>query len=158
MEQLKLTINGLPWEGTVPADLTLLSFLRRHLALTGVKEGCGIGECGACTVILDRRPVNACLMLAVEADGCEIRTIEGEAATGELSTLQRSFIKHHAVQCGFCTPGMIMSTQALLERCSAPSEEEIIEAVSANLCRCTGYEAIIAAVKDVAHGADGGDA
>jgi len=147
---IKLTINGAPWEGRVPADLTLLRFLREQLALTGAKEGCGIGECGACTVLLDGRPVNACMMLAVEADGATLRTIEGEARPDKLTDLQQAFIDHHAVQCGFCTPGMILSAQALLERNASPSDDEIIEAIAGNLCRCTGYTAILAAVHAVA--------
>ena len=147
---IKLTVNGTPWEGTAPAAMTLLRFLRERLALNGTKEGCGIGECGACTVLVNNRPVNSCLMLAVEADGCDLRTIEGEAALGELTPLQQAFIRHHAVQCGFCTPGMILSAQALLERNPNPSEEEIVEAVAGNLCRCTGYTAIIAAIRSVA--------
>jgi carbon-monoxide dehydrogenase small subunit len=153
---IKLTVNGTPWEGRVAPDVTLLRFLRERLALTGAKEGCGIGECGACTVLVDGRPVNACMMLAVEADGASLRTIEGEADPERLSALQQAFIDHHAVQCGFCTPGMIISAQALLERNPRPSEEEIIEAISGNLCRCTGYTAIIAAVRAVAE--RGGDA
>jgi len=151
---IQLTINGTPWEGAVPTTVTLLRFLRERLALTGTKEGCGIGECGACTVLVDGRPVNSCLMLAVEADGAAIRTVEGEAADGELTPLQRAFVEHHAIQCGFCTPGMIISAQALLERNPHPSDEEIAEAISGNLCRCTGYAAIVAAIRSVS----GGDA
>jgi aerobic carbon-monoxide dehydrogenase small subunit len=148
---IKLTLNDTPWEGRVPADLTLLRLLRDRLALTGVKEGCGIGECGACTILMDGRPVNACLVLAVEADGAALRTIEGEVPRhgGTLSDLQQAFIDHHAVQCGFCTPGMIMAAQALLERTPHPSDEEIVEAIAGNLCRCTGYTAILAAIKSV---------
>ena len=144
---IKLTVNGQPWEGRVPSDLTLLRFVRETLALTGTKEGCGIGECGACTVLLDGRPVNACMVLAVEADGCALRTIEGEAKAGKLSRLQQAFVAHHAVQCGFCTPGVILSAQSLLERRPDPSDEEIVEAVAGNLCRCTGYASILKAVR-----------
>jgi aerobic carbon-monoxide dehydrogenase small subunit len=149
---IKLTINDVPWEGPVPADMTLLRLLRERLALTGAKEGCGIGECGACTILMDGRPVNACLVLAVEADGAQLRTIEGEVQRhgGRLSALQQAFIDHHAVQCGFCTPGMIIAAQALLERTPHPSDDEIIEAIAGNLCRCTGYASIIAAVRAAA--------
>jgi carbon-monoxide dehydrogenase small subunit len=144
---IKLTVNGQAWEGRVPSDLTLLRFLRETVALTGTKEGCGIGECGACTVLLDGRPVNTCMVLAVEADGAALRTIEGEAKDGKLTRLQRAFIDHHAVQCGFCTPGVILSAQSLLERNPRPDEEQIVEAVAGNLCRCTGYAAILKAVR-----------
>jgi carbon-monoxide dehydrogenase small subunit len=147
---IKLQVNGTPWSGQVAPNMTLLAFLRERLALTGAKEGCGIGECGACTVLLNGRPVNACLVLAVEADGAEVRTIEGEVRHNRLSDLQQAFIEHHAVQCGFCTPGMIMSAQALLERNPHPTEEEIVEAISGNLCRCTGYTAILSAIQSVA--------
>jgi len=148
--EITLTVNGQTERATVPASMTLLELLREQLHLTGTKEGCGIGECGACTVLLDDLPVTACLVLAVEADGCAIRTIEGEARGGELSALQKAFIDAGAVQCGFCTPGMIMSARALLERNPSPSDEEIVEAIAGNLCRCTGYEAIIAAIRRAA--------
>lgn len=162
---VKLTINGRTWEGSVPPELTLLRFLRERLALTGAKEGCGIGECGACTVLVDGRPVNSCLMLAVEANGSSLRTIEGEAGAegvqgvreaegarsgGELTDLQQAFIDNHAIQCGFCTPGMVLAAQALLERNPSPGDQEILEAIAGNLCRCTGYAAILRAVKQVA--------
>ncbi|MDD5646006.1 MAG: (2Fe-2S)-binding protein [Candidatus Bipolaricaulis sp.] len=130
--------------------MTLLEFLRDRLALTGSKEGCGIGECGACTVLLDGKPVTACLVLAVEADGLDVRTIEGEATDGQLSALQQSFVDAGAVQCGFCTPGMIMSARGLLLRNPHPSDEEIVEAIAGNLCRCTGYEAILRAIRAAA--------
>jgi aerobic carbon-monoxide dehydrogenase small subunit len=159
---VKLIVNGSPWEGPVDPTQTLLRFLRERLGLTGAKEGCGIGECGACTVLVDGRPVNSCMMLAVEAEGAQVRTIEGEAAAGGLSTLQRAFAEHHAVQCGFCTPGMILSARALLERSPRPTDEEIVEAIAGNLCRCTGYAAILAAVRAAADaeapGAGGGRA
>ena len=153
---IKVTINETPWEGSVPADMTLLRLLRERLALTGSKEGCGIGECGACTVLLDDRPVPGCLTLAVEADGREVRTVEGEAQGGELSSLQRAFVEHHAVQCGYCTSGMLMSARALIERSPNPTEDEIVEAISGNLCRCTGYAAIRRAI--AAAVSEGGDA
>ena len=148
---IQLTVNGTPWAGQVPAEMTLLRFIREVLALTGTKEGCGIGECSACVVILDGRPVNACLALAAEVDGAELRTIEGEAAAGALSPLQEAFVEQHAIQCGFCTPGMVMSAQSLLDRTPDPSEAEIAEALAGNFCRCTGYSAILTAVRQAAN-------
>jgi len=146
MYAIELTVNGQRERATVPAGLTLLELLRERLHLIGTKEGCGIGECGACTVLLDGSPVTSCLVLAVECDGCEIRTIEGEIQDGQLSHLQRAFIDAGAIQCGFCTPGMIMSARALLERNPDPGDEAIVEAIAGNLCRCTGYEAILNAI------------
>jgi carbon-monoxide dehydrogenase small subunit len=130
--------------------MTLLEFLRERLYLTGAKEGCGAGECGACTVLLDGLPVTACLVLAVEGDGREVRTVEGEAKATGLSVLQRAFIEEGAIQCGFCTPGMIMSARGLLDRNPNPTDAEIVEAIAGNLCRCTGYEAIVAAIRRAA--------
>lgn len=127
--------------------MTLLELIRDRLHLTGTKEGCGIGECGACTVLLDGKPVTSCLVLAVEADGAAVETIEGEAKNGELSLLQKAFVETGAVQCGFCTPGMIMSARGLLRRNPNPTDAEIVEAMAGNLCRCTGYEAILRAVR-----------
>ena len=147
MHEIDFSVNGHAEHATVPATMTLLDLLRDRLALTGTKEGCGIGECGACTVLVDGRPVTSCLMLAVEADGHLIETIEGEAVGGELSILQQAFIDAGAIQCGFCTPGMIMSARGLLNRTPDPSDEEIIEAIAGNLCRCTGYEAIVEAIR-----------
>ena len=147
---IRLTVNGHVESADVPASMTLLELLRGRLHLTGTKEGCGIGECGACTVLLDGRPVASCLVLAVEADGCTVETIEGEAVNGELSTLQQAFVDADAIQCGFCTPGMIMSARGLLRRSPDPSDEEIVEAIAGNLCRCTGYEAILAAIRAAA--------
>ncbi len=147
MHEIRLTVNGRVERATVPAATTLLELLRERLHLTGAKEGCGIGECGACTVLLDGAPVTACLVLAVEADGRDVRTIEGEARGGELSDLQKAFIDAGAVQCGFCTPGMILSARALLDRNPNPTDDEIVEAIAGNLCRCTGYEAILQAVR-----------
>ena len=150
LHPIRLTVNGKPEEATVPAGMTLLEFLRERLFLTGAKEGCGAGECGACTVLLDGNPVTSCLVLAVEADGREVRTVEGEAKEGDLSALQRAFIEEGAIQCGFCTPGMILSARALLTRNPDPTDAEIVEAIAGNLCRCTGYEAIVAAIQRAA--------
>jgi len=150
LHPIRLTVNGKPEEASVPAAMTLLEFLRERLYLTGAKEGCGAGECGACTVLLDGLPVTACLVLAVEGDGREVRTVEGEAKATGLSVLQRAFIEEGAIQCGFCTPGMIMSARGLLERNPNPTDAEIVEAIAGNLCRCTGYEAIVAAIRRAA--------
>ena len=147
MYDIRFTVNGQSEHATVPATMTLLDLLRDRLALTGTKEGCGIGECGACTVLLDEKPVTSCLILAVEADGHDIKTIEGEAVDGDLSVLQQAFIDAGAIQCGFCTPGMIMSARGLLNRTLAPSDEDIVEAIAGNLCRCTGYESIVTAIR-----------
>jgi len=146
MHEIQFTVNGQRERARVPAGMTLLELLRDRLALTGTKEGCGIGECGACTVLLDGNPVASCLILAVEVDGHRIETIEGESGGGELSVLQQAFIEAGAIQCGFCTPGMIMSARGLLSRTPNPSDEEIVEAIAGNLCRCTGYEAIVEAI------------
>jgi len=150
LHPIRLTVNGKPEEATVPAGMTLLEFLRERLFLTGAKEGCGAGECGACTVLLDGNPVTSCLVLAVEADSCEVRTVEGEAKEGDLSALQKAFIEEGAIQCGFCTPGMILSARALLTRNPDPTDAQIVEAIAGNLCRCTGYQAIVAAIRRAA--------
>ncbi len=147
MHEIRVHVNGQLEIAEVPDSMTLLEFLRDRLWLLGTKEGCGIGECGACTVLLDGKAVTACLVLAVEADGRSVRTIEGEATDGLLSGLQQAFIDAGAVQCGFCTPGMIMSARGLLLRNPTPTEDEIIEAIAGNLCRCTGYQAIIEAIR-----------
>lgn len=147
---IHLTVNGAQYEGRVSASTTLLHFLRDQLHLTGTKEGCAIGECGACSVILDGAVVNACLVLAVEADGAAVSTIEGEADGEQLSALQQAFVDHHALQCGFCTPGMVVAARDLLRRKPAPTNEDILEAIAGNLCRCTGYETVIAAIQSVA--------
>lgn len=150
MHAIKVVINGVKEYVQVPSNLTLLQMLRDKLALTGTKNGCEAGECGACTVLVDGEPVNACMMLAVEADGRQVMTVEGLGHQGELSPLQRAFIDHNAVQCGFCTPGMLMAAHALLERNPRPTEEEIRQALVGNLCRCTGYVRIVQAVQAVA--------
>ena len=151
MKKLKLTItiNGQKHTLRIDPNLRLLDLLRDELRLTGTKEGCGIGECGACTVILDGRAVNACLILAGQCNGREVVTIEGLTGKDELHPLQQSFIDHGAVQCGFCTPGMIMSAAALLDQNPTPTEEDIREAISGNLCRCTGYTQIVEAIQAV---------
>lgn len=148
--RVKFSVNGEPIELLVPTNRTLLSVLREDLALTGTKEGCGAGECGACTVIMDGKPVNACLILAPELNGKRIETVEGLADGDRLSPLQESFIEHMALQCGFCTPGMLMSAEALLRENPHPSREDIACAMSGNLCRCTGYKKIVEAIEAVA--------
>ena len=148
---ISVTVNGEKISIQVEDNWTLLRLLRDQLALLGTKEGCGKGECGACTVILSGKPVNSCLVLAVEADGCEVLTIEGEARQGDLSPLQQAFVDHAGFQCGFCTAGMIMSARALLMRNSDPTEDDVKEAISGNLCRCTGYKPIIEAILDAAY-------
>jgi carbon-monoxide dehydrogenase small subunit len=144
---ISLTVNGNKEERLVNANQTLLQFLRDDLGLTGAKHGCGEGECGACTVILNGEPVNACLVLAAQADNSEIRTIEGLANGEELHPVQDAFIEMGAIQCGFCSPGMILSAVNLLEKDSRPNREQIRTALSGNLCRCTGYQKIVDAVE-----------
>jgi carbon-monoxide dehydrogenase small subunit len=146
--KVSLTVNGKEYLKETDSSRTLLRFLREDIGLTGTKEGCGAGECGACTVIMDGKTVNSCLVLAVEADGSEIETVEGEAQEGEISDLQQALHDNDAVQCGFCTPGMIMSIRALLADNPKPGEQEIKEAIEGNLCRCTGYKQIVEAVLD----------
>jgi carbon-monoxide dehydrogenase small subunit len=147
MYRIDINVNGEAHTLDVPSNATLLEVLRDNLGLKGVKEGCGKGECGACTVLINGIPVNACLILAVDVDGMEITTIEGLARGDELNPIQESFIEHGAVQCGFCTPGMIMSAKHLLDNNSRPTVDEIKEAISGNLCRCTGYVRIIKAIE-----------
>jgi aerobic carbon-monoxide dehydrogenase small subunit len=147
---VSLTINGDIYNIEVEPQKTLLWVLREQLNITGPKECCGIGECGACTILMDGKSVNSCLVLAVEADGHEIVTIEGLGGQEGLDPIQQAFIDQGAVQCGFCTPGMIMSAKYLLDNNSNPSEEEIAIALSGNYCRCTGYKNIIEAVKTAA--------
>jgi aerobic-type carbon monoxide dehydrogenase small subunit (CoxS/CutS family) len=147
METLTMRLNDQEVTIEVKTDALLVDVLRDQLELTGTKEACGEGECGACTVLLDGEPVTSCLIPALKAQGKEVMTVEGLASAGELHPLQRAFIEHGAVQCGYCTPGMLMSAKALLDRNPHPSEEEIKEAISGNLCRCTGYVKIIEAIK-----------
>ena len=148
--KLKITVNGISRILRIDPNLRLLDLLRDDLRLTGTKEGCGIGECGACTVLLDGKAVNSCLILAGQCEGREVTTIEGVTPKDDLHPLQQSFIDHGAVQCGFCTPGMIVSAAALLDHNPAPTEAEIREAISGNLCRCTGYTQIVEAIQAVA--------
>jgi aerobic-type carbon monoxide dehydrogenase small subunit (CoxS/CutS family) len=149
MMKIKVTVNSLEYERDVAEHRTLLHFIRDDLGLSGTKEGCGMGECGACTVFMNGKVVNACLVLAVEADGAAIETIEGEAGSPGLSDIQKAFEKNHAVQCGFCTPGMVMSVKELLRHNGKPTPEAIKEAIEGNFCRCTGYTQIIEAVLDL---------
>ncbi len=148
--QITFTLNGTYETALVQAHTTLLTFLREGLGVTGTKNGCATGECGACTVLLNGEPVNACLVLAVEIDGAEVITVEGLAHDGQLEPLQQAFIDHTGTQCGFCTPGILISARALLNRNPDPTEEDIKDALRGNLCRCTGYVRIIDAVKDAA--------
>ena len=149
-EQIKLTVNGESYEVLVEPSETLLQVIRNKLGLTGTKESCSLGDCGSCTVILDGKAVNSCLVLAMEAKGKEVLTIEGLRKGNQLHPIQKSFIEHGAVQCGFCTPGMILSAKALLDEKPTPTEEDVREAIAGNLCRCTGYVKIIEAVMAVA--------
>ena len=148
---LSFQLNGRPVSVDAPADINLLHLLRDHLQLTGPKEGCGIGECGACSVILDGRLVNSCLTLAAQADGREVVTIEGiRGPEGGPNDLQRAFIEFGAVQCGYCIPGMVLAGEALLAKNHRPTRAEIREAISGNLCRCTGYQQIVDAIQATA--------
>jgi aerobic carbon-monoxide dehydrogenase small subunit len=147
---IELRVNQHPYRVTVKPSATLLDVLREDLGLKGTKRGCDQGQCGACTVILNGRAVNACTLLAVQADGKSITTIEGLSSGDRLHPLQEAFVEEGAVQCGFCTPGMILSAKALLDEAPKPSEQEIREAISGNLCRCTGYVKIVKAVQKAA--------
>ncbi|MGC8659300.1 MAG: (2Fe-2S)-binding protein [Desulfomonilaceae bacterium] len=147
---IQLTINGEMVQAAVEPNQTLVQFLRDDLGLTGTKHGCGLGDCGACTVILDGKPVNSCLVLAMQADGCDVLTIEGLAENGNLHPVQQAFVDKGAIQCGFCSPGMILSAKALLDEKPNPTELEIRTAISGNLCRCTGYQKIVEAINEAA--------
>ena len=145
--KVTLTVNGGRREIDVPPAMRLLDALRGPLGLAGTKEGCGEGECGACTVLLDGAPVNACLVLVAQCQGCEVVTVEGLGPIDHLSPLQRCFVDHGGAQCGICTPGMLVAAEARLARNPAPKEPEIREALAGNLCRCTGYQRIVESVK-----------
>ena len=145
--KINFTLNGKPIAVDTPANVTLLTLLRDNLGMTGTKDGCEVGECGACSIILDGRVVNSCMMMAPQANGRTITTIEGISdPDGGPNDLQRAFVEHGAVQCGYCTPGMIMASEALLARTLAPTEAETRSAIAGNLCRCTGYQQIVEAV------------
>src|SRR5512136_3266024 len=145
--EIRFALNGEKVRVEVPPHWTLLRLLRESLGLTGTKEGCGIGECGTCTVLMDGMPVNACLVLAPKVEGRRVETVEGLGSRESLHPLQKSFVDHGAIQCGFCTPGMLMSSKALLDKNPNPTREEIQEAISGHLCRCTGYQQIIEAIE-----------
>lgn len=148
--RINLTVNGEFEQVDVPSNMTLLGMLREKLALTGTKNGCTAGECGACTVLMNNEPVNSCMVLAVECDGAEITTVEGLADDGQLDPVQEALLEVGGVQCGFCTPGILIASRALLDRCPDPSEKEIRTALVGNLCRCTGYLRIVEGVKNAA--------
>lgn len=147
--KISLNVNGRSHSLEIDSQRTLLEVLRVDLGLTGTKEGCGMGDCGTCTVLWNGKPVNSCLILAVEADGQKVETIEGVAVDGKLHPIQQAFIDHGGVQCGFCTPGMILSSKALLESNPRPTELEVRTAIAGNLCRCTGYDKIVKAIMSV---------
>jgi carbon-monoxide dehydrogenase small subunit len=152
MKQITITVNGKSYELRVKPWATLLDCLRDDLGLTGTKEGCGLGECGACTVLMDGTSVNACLVMAPEADGKEIITIEGLAQGDTLHPIQAAFVKHGAIQCGFCTAGMVLAAKALLDENPDPTDEEIRRGIAGNFCRCTGYTKIFTAIRAAARG------
>jgi carbon-monoxide dehydrogenase small subunit len=149
--RINLIVNGEIEQVDVPSNMTLLRMLRETLALTGTKNGCAAGECGACTVLMDGEPVNSCMVLAVECNGAEINTVEGLAHDGQLDPIQNALVESGGIQCGFCIPGVLISSKALLERNPDPTEEQIREALVGNLCRCTGYVRIIEGVKQAAN-------
>lgn len=148
--KITVRVNGQVELVQVPSNMTLLRMLREKLGLTGTKNGCSAGECGACTVMLNGAPVNSCMVLAVECDGAEILTVEGLAKEGQLDVVQQTVMEEGGIQCGFCTPGVLISAKALLDRNDDPSEDEIKEALVGNLCRCTGYERIIKGIQKAA--------
>jgi aerobic carbon-monoxide dehydrogenase small subunit len=149
-QTIRVTINGRLYEEDVEPRILLSHFLRENIGLTGTHIGCVVGECGACSVLLDGKVVKSCLHFAVQADGREVTTVEGLAKDGELAPIQEAFVKNYAFQCGYCTPGMVMTSHALLQQNSDPSDEEIRKALAGNLCMCTGYVQIVDAVKEAA--------
>jgi len=155
-QTIRVTINGRLYEEDVEPRVLLAHFLRENIGLTGTHIGCVIGECGACSVLLDGKVMKSCLHFAVQADGREVTTIEGLAKDGELNPVQEAFVKNYAFQCGYCTPGMVMTSYALLQTNSDPSDAEIRKALAGNLCMCTGYVQIVDAVKDAAKGMKNG--
>ena len=157
LHRISLSVNHFSEQVDVPANMTLLQLLREKLALTGTKNGCAAGECGACTVMMNGEPVNSCMVLAVECDGAEIVTVEGLARDRQLDPVQQAFIDAGGVQCGFCTPGMLISARSLLDRSPHPGDAEIREALAGNLCRCTGYFRIIEGVRKAASFGSGKD-
>jgi carbon-monoxide dehydrogenase small subunit len=157
LRTIKVTVNGTVYERAVEPRLLLTDFLRHTLALTGTHVGCEHGVCGACTILVDGDSMRSCLMLAVQADGCSIETVEGLGTVGKLSPLQEAFREHHALQCGFCTPGMLMTATDLLRKYPLATDEEIREGLSGNLCRCTGYEHIVKAIRAVVNSTQEGD-
>ena len=150
---IRLTVNGTTYERSVPVRLTLADFLREELNLTGTHLGCEHGVCGACTILCDGEAVRSCLMLAVQADGASLTTVEQLARGDDLHPLQQAFHQHHALQCGFCTPGFLMTAVAFLRETPHPNEDEVREAIAGNICRCTGYMSIVQAILEVSRGA-----
>jgi aerobic carbon-monoxide dehydrogenase small subunit len=155
--EIEFVINGRKVAPVIPTTVTSLHVIREILGLKGAKEGCGIGECGACTIVVDGKAVNSCLMLGAQLDGTEVLTVEGLASGEKLHPLQEKFIENYAVQCGFCTPGILMSTYALFEEKKNPDRQEIAKAVAGNLCRCTGYQQIITSIEAAVQSQSGGE-
>ena len=157
MRQVRLTVNGVAYEAAVEPRVSLVDLLRGQLGLTGTHVGCEHGVCGACTVLFDGRAVRSCIMLAVQADGANLETVEGLSHDGQLHPIQQAFIDEHGLQCGFCTPGFLMSVYELLQHNADPSDDEIREAIGGALCRCTGYQSILASVRNAAAKLRAGD-
>ena len=145
---IRFNINGEEVHLEVGAGETALHVIRERLSLKGTKEGCGMGECGACTIVVDGKSVNACLMAAPQLDGRRVMTVEGLGSEEKLHPLQEALLDHHGVQCGFCTPGLLMSAQALIQKTPQPTHQQVVESISGNLCRCTGYQQIVTAIED----------